>query len=220
MTSYNNCKPNIIIIFADDLGYGDVGCYGSMLNRTPRLDKMAEEGVLFTDFYVAQPVCSPSRAALMTGCYPKRVGLEAGEKFLVLLPGDSIGLNPEEITIPEILNTQGYSSKIIGKWHIGDQTPFLPTNNGFDSYFGLAYSNDMKPPTEEEKQKFRPDQLERRSKCPPLPLMKDDEVFETGPDQASLTDRYTKEAISFIREHKDNPHVYQLKGCNGKFHLV
>jgi len=192
--------PNIIIIFCDDIGYGDIGCYGSRLNRTPRLDKMAYEGMLFKDFYVVSPVCSPSRAGLMTGCYPKRIGLDSGKDFCVLLPGDSIGLNPSEITIADILRKAGYATKIIGKWHLGDQIPFLPKNHGFDSYFGLPYSNDMCPhyPFNE---KFH---------FPPLPLMREDKLIEIDPNQASLTDRYLAEAVSFINDCVRNKNKFFL----------
>ena len=124
-------RPNIIIILADDLGYGDLGSYGSKLNSSPRLDQMAREGMRFTDFYVASAVCSPSRAALMTGCYPKRIGLDSGYQFPVLFPGDPIGLDPREVTIPRLLQTAGYRTKMIGKWHLGDQPEFLPTRHGF-----------------------------------------------------------------------------------------
>ncbi|MEM7534796.1 MAG: sulfatase [Chloroflexota bacterium] len=184
-------RPNIILIFADDLGYGDLGCYGSQRNRTPHLNQMAAEGMRFTDFYVAAPVCSPSRAALMTGCYPRRVGLEGGDDFVVLLPGDSIGLHPDETTIPSLLKSAGYCTKMIGKWHLGDQPDFLPTRHGFDSYFGLPYSNDMAPDlgrTLGTEQRF----------MPPLPLLEDEAIVERDPNQAWLTDRYTAEAIRFL----------------------
>lgn len=189
-------RPNIILIFADDLGYGDLGCYGSQRNRTPNLDRLAAEGMRFTDFYVAAPVCSPSRAALMTGCYPRRVGLEGGDDFIVLLPGDSIGLHPDETTIPSLLKSAGYCTKMIGKWHLGDQPEFLPTRHGFDSYFGLPYSNDMAP------------DLGRtlgagRRPMPPLPLLHDEDVVERDPNQAWLTDRYTAEAIRFIEANAE-----------------
>jgi len=193
-------RPNIILINCDDLGYGDVGCYGSKLNKTPRLDRMAAEGVRFTDFYMASSVCSPSRAAMMTGCYPRRVGLDWGEKFLVLLPGDAIGLSGEEVTIPEILKARGYATHMIGKWHIGDQAEFLPTRHGFDSYFGLPYSNDMYPrhPANE------------RFKFPPLPLMKQEKVIEVEPVQEELTGRYLADALRFIRDNRDRPFFLYL----------
>lgn len=198
--------PNIIIIFADDLGYGDLTCYGSKVNVTPRLDRMAAEGMCFTDFYVASPVCSPSRAALMTGCYPKRIGLDSGYDFAVLLPGDPIGLDSDKFTLSKMLKNAGYATKMIGKWHLGDQPDFLPSRHGFDSYFGLPYSNDMLPDNPHNK----------RFHCPPLPLMRDKEVIEIDPNQASLTDRYTAEAIRFIEENAENntpffiyfPHMY------------
>ena len=200
-------EPNFIIVFCDDLGYGDLGCYGSTKNKTPRIDRMADEGMRYTDFYVGQPLCSPSRAALMTGCYPKRVGLENGETFAVLLPGDAIGLNPTEVTLPKLLKRKEYSTKIIGKWHLGDQKEFLPDKHGFDSHFGLAYSNDMRLLTADiiRDEELSSAQIERRKKFPPLPLLRDGEVFETEPDQASLSDRYTEEALSYIREHRDTP---------------
>jgi len=184
-------QPNIILIFCDDLGYGDLGCYGSQANRTPRLDRMADEGVLFTDFYVASPVCSPSRAALMTGCYPKRIGLDSGHNFGVLLPGDPIGLSENEITIAKVLKTAGYATGMVGKWHLGDQPPFMPLSHGFDSYFGLPYSNDMLPDHSRNKQ----------FGFPPLPLVQGEEVVGIDPNQASLTDRYLAQALRFIETH-------------------
>ena len=184
-----NKKPNIIIIFADDVGYGDLGCFGSEVNHTPRLDRMAAEGVRFTDFYVASPVCSPSRAALMSGCYPKRIGLDVGDGFGVLLPGDPIGLDPDLLTLPRLLKSAGYATGMIGKWHLGDQPDFLPTRHGFDSWFGLPYSNDMVP-----------DHPNTQHHFPPLPLMRGETITEVDPNQASLTDRYTAEAVRFIKE--------------------
>jgi len=190
-------QPNIIVIFCDDLGYGDLGCYGSEVNRTPRLDQMAAEGMRFTDFYVACSVCSPSRAALMTGCYPRRVGLEKGESFKVLRPVDPIGLNPEEMSMATMLKKQGYRTGMVGKWHLGDQEPFLPTNHGFDSYFGLPYSNDMN-------RMGKPD-YELGMTFPLLPLMSQDKVIAMDPNQASLTEIYTEKARRFIHESKDGP---------------
>jgi arylsulfatase A-like enzyme len=192
-------RPNVIVVFCDDLGYGDVGCFGSTRNRTPRLDGMARQGVRLTDFHVASSVCSPSRAALLTGCYPKRIGLDGGVGFPVLLPGDAIGLDPGEITLATLLRSAGYRSKHIGKWHLGDQAPFLPRAHGFDSYFGLPYSNDMGAdlPVGHVYGVFPPRPL------PPLPLMRDDDVIESEPNQASLTDRYTAEVLEFIHESAD-----------------
>ena len=153
-------QPNIILINCDDLGYGDLGCYGSELHETPVLDKMAAEGVKFTDFYMASPVCTPSRGAMLTGCYPPRIGFGDFNGQRVLFPGHEYGLNPDEITIASLLQSVGYATKLVGKWHCGDQNEFLPTKHGFDSYFGIPYSNDMGI-------QFAEDTL------PPLPLVKD-----------------------------------------------
>ena len=136
--------PNVILVLADNLGYGDVGCYGSKVHRTPNLDRMAREGARLTHFYVASGVCTPSRAALMTGCYPRRVGLHHTElDGFVLRPVSKYGLHPNETTIAEVLKTRGYVTGMIGKWHLGDHPSFLPTRQGFDSYFGIPYSEDQ-----------------------------------------------------------------------------
>jgi arylsulfatase A-like enzyme len=191
----NSTQPNIVLINCDDLGYGDLGCYGSERNDTPYLDKMAEEGIRFTDFYVGSAVCSPSRAALMTGCYPPRIGLNN-----VLFPGEADGLNPDEITVAKVLKQAGYSTKIVGKWHCGDQPEFLPTNHGFDDYFGLPYSNDMGCQAgREDTERF-----------PPLPLMRGDQVHQQQPDQRGLTERYTDECLQFIKENKERPFFLYL----------
>ena len=183
-------SPNIILINCDDLGYGDIGCYGSTLHSTPVLDRMAAEGVRLTDFYMAAPVCSPSRAAMMTGCYPQRVGLETGCEIIVLRPGEPIGLSSDETTVATILKRAGYATKIIGKWHCGDQPEFLPTRHGFDSWYGIPYSNDMGITV-------------RHPEMPPLPLMRDEEVVQEQPDQAALTERYVEEAVRFVRENRE-----------------
>ncbi|MEW6753753.1 MAG: sulfatase [Candidatus Latescibacterota bacterium] len=188
-------RPNIILIFCDDLGYGDIGCYGSPVNRTPRLDRMAAEGVRFTAFYVGAPLCTPSRAALMTGCYPRRVGLDYGYRDPTLFPGDPLGLNPDEITLARLLRDQGYATHMVGKWHLGDQPAFLPTSHGFDHYLGLPYSNDMLPDHP----------MNHVHQFPPLPLLRDEKVVDTDPNQASLTDNYLREAVRFIRDHRDGP---------------
>lgn len=197
-------QPNIVLINCDDLGYGDLGSYGSKINKTPALDNMAAEGVRFTDFYVASGVCSPSRGALLTGCYAQRIGFGEFDGFHVLFPGDAIGLNPDETTIAGALKDVGYSTKIIGKWHVGDQEEFLPTNHGFDSYFGLPYSNDMgrqvDDPTIDDH-----DRLEKLRSRPPLPLIRDAEVIQEQPDLRALTERYAEEAVKFIRGNKENP---------------
>ena len=182
-------KPNIILINCDDLGYGDLTCYGSERNDTPHLDRLAEEGMRFTDFYMASPVCSASRAAMLTGCYSQRIGF--GD-YQVLFPGQAQGLNPKESTIATQLKSVGYETKIIGKWHCGDQPAFLPTNHGFDEYFGLPYSNDM------GRQVTFPDR-------PPLPLLRNDEVIQQQPDQRGLTERYVDEALQFIRRDREHP---------------
>lgn len=193
-------KPNFIIVFCDDLGYNDIGPFGSEKHRTPNLDRMAQEGRIFTDFYVSANVCSPSRASLMTGCYPRRVGLHMNEKGeWVLFPGNQRGLNPEEITIAEVLKDQGYATGIVGKWHLGDQPEFLPTRQGFDSYFGIPFSNDMGHTDRQEPFKY-----------PPLPVLRNERVIEKEPDQAYLTQRYTREAIGFITLNKDKPFFLYL----------
>jgi arylsulfatase A-like enzyme len=185
MTGTDASRPNVVLVFTDDQGYGDLGCFGSPYVDTPNVDRMAAEGARFTDFQAA-PVCTPSRAALMTGSYAARVGLAEG----VLFPGDDEGLHPDEVTVADVLSGAGYATTCIGKWHLGDHHPFLPTDHGFDSYFGIPYSNDMR---EENPNATRP--------LPPLPLVRDDEVIEEKPDQSRLTRRYTDEAISFVEDH-------------------
>ena len=135
-------KPNFIIIFADDQGYGDLSCFGSKTIRTPNIDRIAKEGRKFTSFMVASPVCTPSRSALLTGCYPKRVGMHQH----VLFPSSTKGLNPKEHTIADHLKSQGYATACFGKWHLGHHKEVLPTSNGFDTYYGIPYSNDMNNP--------------------------------------------------------------------------
>ncbi len=186
-------KPNIILINCDDLGYGDLGCYGSEQHTTPAIDRMAEEGIRFTDFYMAAPVCSASRAAMLTGCYPKRLNFPG-----VLMPADTCGLHPDEITFARLLRDHGYATKLVGKWHLGDQPEFLPTRHGFDSYYGLPYSNDMGRNKGDGPNK------------PPLPLMDDEEVIQQQPDQEGLTERYLQEAVRFIREKQEGPFFLYL----------
>lgn len=185
--------PNIVLINCDDLGYGDLGCYGSTRNATPAIDRMAVEGIRFTDFYQASPVCSPSRGAMLTGCYPRRIGFGRFDEHAVLFPGQPLGLNPNEITIARILKERGYATRIVGKWHCGDQPEFLPTRHGFDGYFGLPYSNDMGR------------QVGMTLPFPPLPLMLDEQVIQQQPDQASLTERYVDDCVRFMRANKDRP---------------
>ena len=185
-------QPNIILINCDDLGYGDLGCYGSSVNKTPHLDQMAAEGMRFTDFYMASPVCSPSRGAMLTGCYPPRIGFANFEDRWVLFPGQPLGLNPEEKTIASLLKEEGYATKIVGKWHCGDQPEFLPTRHGFDSYYGIPYSNDMGRQMADDVN-------------PPLPLLLDEEVIQAQPDQAAVTERYVEESVRFMRANQDKP---------------
>jgi arylsulfatase A len=193
-------RPNIVIIFTDDQGYADLGCYGAKGFQTPNIDKMAGEGMRFTSFYVASPVCSPSRAALLTGCYPVRVGVPA-----VLRPISPSGLDPKEITIAEILKNQGYATACVGKWHVGDHPSMMPTNQGFDEYLGIPYSNDMWP-WQNDYTKKRP----RTDLYPDLPLFNGLEVIERNPDQNQLTRRYTDFAIKFIEKNKDRPFFLYL----------
>jgi len=188
--------PNVVLIFTDDQGYGDVGCYGATGFSTPNLDAMAAAGARFTDFYVPAPVCTPSRGALMTGCYPMRIGL--GHR--VLFPYSTRGLNPEEVTIAELLKGAGYTTAMIGKWHLGHHPPFLPTRQGFDSFFGTPYSNDMNGHHYKHNDFL----------SSPLPLMRDAKVVELDPDQRLLTRRYTEEAVRFIATHKDAPFFLYL----------
>ena len=190
-------KPNIVLINCDDLGYGDLGCYGSKKNDTPYLDQLAADGRRFTDFYMASPVCTPSRASMLTGCYPPRIGFGDFHGEIVLFPGFDIGLHPNEVTIADVLKDAGYKTMHVGKWHCGDQKPFLPTSHGFDHYYGLPFSNDMAI-------------SEKNHQFPPLPLLVDDEVIEQQPDQRSLTERYTEQSIRFIRENRENPFFLYL----------
>ncbi len=193
-------RPNVVILFADDLGYGDLGVYGHPTIRTPNLDRMAAEGMKFTQFYVGASVCTPSRAALLTGRLPIRSGM-VNDRFRVIFPPSEGGLPESEITLAEALKTKGYATACIGKWHLGHQPRFLPTNQGFDQYFGLPYSNDMSPA-------LTPGSANRGD--PPLPLLRGTEIIEEEPDQRTLTRRYTEEAIQFIRDNKDRPFFLYL----------
>lgn len=201
-------RPNFVIVNIDDLGYADIGPFGSTRNRTPELDRMAREGRRLSCFYAA-PVCSPSRASLMTGCYPKRV-LPIPH---VLFPNDPIGLDPAETTVAEVLRGSGYATAIIGKWHLGDQPEFLPNAQGFDLHFGLPYSNDMGPARDGVKSDLgQPLPKVGRPGQPPLPLLRNGKVVKRvlPDDQQSLVELYTTEAVRFISEHKDKPFFLYL----------
>ena len=188
-------QPNFVVIFTDDQGYADLSCFGGDHVYTPNIDKMAEEGAKLTSFYVAAPLCTPSRAALMTGSYPARVDMAVGVDFPVLLAGDSKGLNPDEITMAEVLKSAGYKTGMFGKWHLGDQPEFLPTRQGFDEFFGLPYSHDIHPfHTNQKKYNF-----------PSLPLLEGETVIEMDPDADYLTQRITERAVGFIEKYKGEP---------------
>jgi arylsulfatase A-like enzyme len=199
-------QPNVILINCDDLGYGDLGCYGSNINKTPALDRMAEEGTRFTDFYMASPVCSPSRGAMLTGCYPPRIGFGEFDGRWVLFPGMALGLNPNEITIARLLKDVGYATKIVGKWHCGDQKEHLPTRHGFDSYYGIPYSNDMGIQKEDDV-------------YPPLPLLRDETVIQAQPDQRGITERYVEESVRFIRKNAADKTPFFLYLAHMHVHL-
>lgn len=231
-------KPNIVIIFNDDQGYQDLGCYGSPDIKTPRVDQLATEGMKFTDFYVASPVCSASRAALLTGCYPLRVGVPG-----VFFPnrGHS-GLDPKHETIAEVLKGAGYATKAVGKWHLGDHKEFLPTNQGFDSYFGIPYSNDMYPAQEmiyaddcvylegvtqetiknaflkaaQAKNRKHPQPAALKNK---VPLMRNEECIEFPADQTTITRRYADEGIAFISEQAEKNQPFFLYLANSMPHI-
>jgi len=195
-------KTNIVIVFCDDLGYGDTGCYGHPTIRTPNIDRMAQEGQRWTDFYVAASVCTPSRAALMTGRLPIRSGM-CNDKQRVLFPNSAGGLPSQEITMAEALKTEGYSTACIGKWHLGHLPQYLPTHNGFDYYFGIPYSNDMDAVSGHG---TSPAELgEAEPQWWNVPLMRNEEIIERPANQHTLTKRYTQEAISFIRRSKHKP---------------
>ncbi len=192
--SEDSRPPNIVVIFVDNLGYGDIEPTGSQLHRTPNLNRMAEEGRLFTHFYVTAGVCTPSRASLITGAYPRRVSMDETDGR-VLRPVSNIGLNPYEITIADVMKDAGYATGVIGKWHLGDQPVFLPTRHGFDFYYGTPYSDDM----------VHTHPRGERDGWPPLPLMRNEEVIDAPVDRNKLTLRETEAAVDFIREHQDEP---------------
>ena len=195
-----NAHPNFVLVFIDDMGYGDIGTQGATGWTTPNLDKMAAEGMRFTNFYSAQPVCSASRAGLLTGCYPNRVGISGA-----LFPNDSVGINPAETTVAEMLKQKGYATAVFGKWHLGHHKEFLPLQNGFDEYVGVPYSNDMWPLDDVGNQL---PEGHRRLSFPPLPVINGNEPAEFITDmkgQNKLTTLYTEKAVDFINRNADKP---------------
>ncbi|MDQ8208240.1 sulfatase [Coraliomargarita sp. SDUM461003] len=198
-----NRKPNLIIIFTDDQGYADLSCFGGKHVYTPNIDQMAKEGARLTSFYVAAPLCTPSRAALMTGSYPARIDMDvpssitveavSQKPFPVCLAGDGRGLNPSELTIAEVAQSAGYKTGMFGKWHLGDQPEFLPTRQGFEEFFGIPYSHDIHPKHPRQ----------RIFKFPPLPLLEGETVIEMEPNANFLTRRFTERAVDFIERNKD-----------------
>ena len=188
-------KPNFVIIFCDDMGYGDLSCYGNPTIRTPNIDRMACEGMKLTQFYVGAGVSTPSRAALMTGRLPVRNGLY-GDRVAVLFPNSKAGLGQDEVTIAKVLQQKGYATGCVGKWHLGAFSPYLPTDHGFDTYFGIPYSNDMSPVQNKGA---------HARNFPPTPLIVDGKQIESEPDQGELTRRYTEKAVSFIKDHSKEP---------------
>jgi len=194
-------KPNIVLILMDDMGYGDVDAYGGIGYTTPHIDRLAAEGMRFTNFYAAQPICTASRAAILTGCYPNRIGIHG-----VLFPHSKEGLSSQEKTIAGMLKQTGYATGMVGKWHLGDARKFLPLQHGFDFYFGLPYSNDMWPMGYDGKPIT--DTSDSRYRYPPLPLIEGNKTIRyinTQHDQDMLTTWYTEQAVKFIRTHKSKP---------------
>lgn len=190
--------PNVVVIFMDDMGYADVGCFGAKGYSTPNIDRLAQEGRKFTNFHVPQPVCSASRAGLLTGCYPNRIGIHGA-----LSPKATHGLAAQEMTLAEVAKQKGYATAAVGKWHLGHLPPFLPTRHGFDEYYGLPYSNDMWP--------FHPEA--KPGSYPKLPLYENDRIVDadvTPEDQTRLTTDYTTRAVSFIERHKAKPFFLYL----------
>lgn len=200
-------NPNIVIIFMDDLGYGDISNFGAINYKTPNIDKMVNEGMLFTNFYSAQAVCSASRAGLLTGTYPNRIGISGA-----LMPYSKHGLHDDEITIAEMLKDKGYATGIFGKWHLGHQKKFLPNNHGFDTYLGIPYSNDMWPVDFDGNQISDTSNWKKKT-YPQLPLIQDFEKvkeIKTLEDQSILTTLYTEKSVEFINENKDRPFFLYL----------
>ncbi len=206
-------KPNIVLIFTDDQGYGDLGCFGSSTIRTPHIDRLAREGRKFTSFMSASPVCTPSRAALLTGCYPKRVGLHRH----VLFPTSTTGLNPDEHTIADHLKQQGYATACFGKWHLGHHPETLPRQHGFDLYYGIPYSNDMNHPDNQGRPKGGPDGMDALWNDPEstltkwqTPLIENETIVELPVDQRTITRRCTDRGVAFIKENRNRPFFLYL----------
>lgn len=206
-------KPNIVLIFADDLGYGDLGCFGSTTIRTPHLDQLAKEGRKFTSFLVASPVCTPSRAALLTGCYPKRINMHKG----VLFPTSTTGLSPKEHTIADHLKQAGYATACFGKWHLGHHPETLPRQNGFDTYFGIPYSNDMNHPDNQSRVPGGAASMDKLWNDPQstitkwkTPLVENESIIELPVDQRTITRRCTDKGVEFIKNNKDKPFFLYL----------
>ena len=207
-TSYAQQRsPNIVLIFMDDMGYGDLSCYGASQYKTPNLDRMAAQGIRFTNFLSAQAVCSASRAGILTGCYPNRVGISGA-----LMPDAKIGLNPSEETIAEVVKKRNYKTCAIGKWHLGYQRQFLPLQQGFDEYLGLPYSNDMWPVFFDGSRNIS-EAYKRKSGYPELPLIRDNKKIKeirTLDDMSELTTLYTETAVDFIKRNRKNPFFIYL----------
>lgn len=205
-TASAKTPPNIVIIYTDDQGYADVGVFGAKGFETPNLDRLASEGRIFRNFHVAQPVCSASRTALLTGCYPNRIGIHGA-----LGPGSKVGISSNEVTLAELVKQKGYATAIFGKWHLGDAPQFLPVRHGFDEYFGLPYSNDMWP--------LHPEYVKpaadgtRRKGFPDLPMYENEKIVipkVTHEDQNQLTTWYTEHAVKFIERNKSHPFLLYL----------
>lgn len=189
-------RPNIVLILTDDQGYADLGIYGGDSLKTPNLDRMAREGVMLRSFYVAQAICSASRAAILTGCYPNRIGIHNA-----FMPDSPTGLNPDETTLAEMLGERGYATAIFGKWHLGDRPEFMPLNQGFDEFYGIPYSNDMWPAHPQQGTAFN---------FGPLPLYEGNQVIDTVTDQSFLTAELTRRAVDFIQRNKEQPFFLYL----------
>ena len=213
-TSFIFCQsenpPNFVVVFCDDLGYGDIGAFGHPIIRTPNIDRMAVEGQKWTQFYVADPVCTPSRAALLTGRYPIRNGMTSSKR-VVLFPDSPNGLPLDEITIAEVLKKQGYATAAVGKWHLGHLPEFLPQSQGFDSYYGIPYSNDMDSKSWDKYKDWSNDpNFYSKIDHYNVPLIENKKVIERPADQTTITKRYTEKAIQFINQNKEKPFFLYL----------